>query len=187
LQVGDKVKLTGLLADDSYTKPNETPMKHVDKNNLYIQNINTDKNAKAPYHIGTTPDGKNKRSTWIGWVDKAQISGFDTGGYTGSWGSEGRLAMLHQKELILNPADTENMLAAVSIVRDILNEIDLRAVSAIVGAASLTPSITPAMAQTLEQDVTIHAEFPNVQDRNEIEEAFKTLVNEASQYANRKR
>lgn len=118
---------------------------------------------------------------------KYYYSSFDTGGYTGSWGNEGRLAMLHQKELVLNPADTENMLTAVSIVRDLLKEIDLRAVSAIVGATSLTPGITPAMTQTLEQDVTIHAEFPNVQDRNEIEEAFKTLVNEASQYANRKR
>jgi len=38
---------------------------------------------------------------------------------------------------------------------------------------------------TLQQDVTIHAEFPNVTERNEIAEAFKTLVNEASQFANR--
>ena len=28
---------------------------------------------------------------------------FDTGGYTGRWGSkEGRMAMLHQKEIVLN-------------------------------------------------------------------------------------
>lgn len=38
----------------------------------------------------------------------------------------------------------------------------------------------------LEQEVTIHAEFPSVKDRNEIEEAFNNLVNRASQYANRK-
>ena len=39
---------------------------------------------------------------------------------------------------------------------------------------------------TLEQKVDIHAEFPNATDRYEIEEAFTSLVNRASQYANRK-
>jgi hypothetical protein len=38
----------------------------------------------------------------------------------------------------------------------------------------------------LEQQVHIDAHFPNVQDKNEIEEAFNTLINRASQYANRK-
>jgi hypothetical protein len=40
--------------------------------------------------------------------------------------------------------------------------------------------------ETLEQNVTIHAEFPNATNHNEIEEAFNNLVNRASQYANRK-
>jgi hypothetical protein len=47
-------------------------------------------------------------------------SGFDTGGYTGAWGTDGRLAMLHQKELVLNASDTENMLAAVDILREVV-------------------------------------------------------------------
>ena len=38
----------------------------------------------------------------------------------------------------------------------------------------------------LEQQVHIDASFPNVTDRNEIQEAFNTLINVASQYANRK-
>ena len=49
----------------------------------------------------------------------SSIKEFDTGGYTGSWGPDGRLAMLHQKEIILNAHDTENFLKAVNIVRDI--------------------------------------------------------------------
>jgi hypothetical protein len=40
--------------------------------------------------------------------------------------------------------------------------------------------------EMLEQNVHIEASFPNVQDRNEIEEAFNNLINTASQYANRK-
>ena len=38
----------------------------------------------------------------------------------------------------------------------------------------------------VEQDVTIHAEFPNVTDHNEIEMALSNLVNTAYQYAKRK-
>jgi hypothetical protein len=34
----------------------------------------------------------------------------NTGGYTGAWGPEGRIAMLHEKELVLNPDDTANFL-----------------------------------------------------------------------------
>jgi hypothetical protein len=40
-----------------------------------------------------------------------------TGMYTGEWGSEGKLAILHEKELVLNKEDTANMLAAVGMIR----------------------------------------------------------------------
>ena len=39
-----------------------------------------------------------------------EYSSFDTGGYTGVWGPEGRLAMLHQKELVLNQPIFKNIL-----------------------------------------------------------------------------
>ena len=48
------------------------------------------------------------------------VATFATGGYTGDWlGGDGRFAMLHSKELVLNAEDTKNMLAAVQVVRDI--------------------------------------------------------------------
>ena len=111
---------------------------------------------------------------------------FDTGGYTGSWGPEGRVAMLHQKEIVLNAQDTENFLAAINIVRDIASMIDLQAAAqrstlSMISSASVNPT-----TQTLQQEVTIHAEFPNATQRTEIEAAFDTLLNRASQFANRK-
>ena len=48
---------------------------------------------------------------------------YDTGGYTGTWGSDGKLAMLHQKEIVLNKADTENLLASVDITREIASKL----------------------------------------------------------------
>jgi hypothetical protein len=53
-------------------------------------------------------------------MDKAKgLMGFDTGGYTGEWGPEGKMAMLHEKELVLNAKDTENFLTATSMLREI--------------------------------------------------------------------
>ena len=108
---------------------------------------------------------------------------FDTGGYTGSWGKRGKLAVLHQKELILNEDDTKNMLRAIDILRNIPglnsninvnNSIDYSGLAA-VGAGDL------------QQQVHIDASFPNVQSHNEIELALNNLINSASQYVNRKK
>jgi hypothetical protein len=49
-----------------------------------------------------------------------------------------------------------------------------------------SPMMGEIGSDALEQSVTIEANFPNVSSRTEIEEAFTTLVNRASQYANRK-
>ena len=115
------------------------------------------------------------------------VGSYDTGGYTGEWDSSGRLAMLHQKEIVLNAHDTENFLAAVNIVRDLADIIDLRAAAQYSALQAMTSSaLVSTMAQTLQQDVTIHAEFPNVRERTEIEAAFDNLINRASQFANRK-
>ena len=114
------------------------------------------------------------------WMDQ-----FDTGGYTGNWGPAGKLAMVHEKELILNPEDTENFLAGINALRQIAQVIDLSAFSMGLGQGFNLPSIG-ANGSTLEQDVRIEAIFPSVTSRTEIEEAFTTLINTATQYANRK-
>lgn len=114
------------------------------------------------------------------------LQGYDTGGYTGSWGSSGRLAMLHQKELVLNAEDTINFLDAVNIVREIAQAIDLGAVAQAMQMGNLQAAQAVSTAQTLEQQVSIHAEFPNATNHSEIEEAFRNLTLTASQFANRK-
>lgn len=111
---------------------------------------------------------------------------YDTGGYTGNWGDAGKLAVLHEKELVLNAEDTANVLTAVQLVRAMLNTIDLNAQQASVGFGQLVAStIRDSNNETLQQDVHIVAEFPNVEDHNEIKEAFNNLINQAAQYANR--
>jgi hypothetical protein len=46
--------------------------------------------------------------------------------------------------------------------------------------------VSGMQTQTLDQNVQITAEFPNVTDHNEIEEAFNSLVNRAAQFAKQK-
>ena len=107
-----------------------------------------------------------------------------TGGYTGDWGPQGKLAVLHEKELVLNQKDTENLLSTISFIRELVNKIDGQASYA--SLTSMYASGIGGLEQVLEQTVTIHAEFPNATNHSEIEEAFNNLVNRASQYANRK-
>lgn len=112
------------------------------------------------------------------------IQKYDTGGYTGEWSQDGKLAVLHQKELVLNASDTANMLDIVNIVRDIMQQIDAQALYSR-GRRFDLPRIE-TRAETLKQNVHIEANFPNATSHQEIEQAFDNLINLASQYANKK-
>jgi len=63
---------------------------------------------------------------------------FDTGGYTGEWGPEGKLAILDEKEQVFNANDTANLLEAATILR----KIDMSALSMIASLGKIaSPSI----------------------------------------------
>lgn len=130
-------------------------------------------NGKTYSHFTDIPD-----SVW------KQLVGFRSGGYTGTWNDDGKLAFLHQKELVLNADDTENMLASIQLVRQIAKQLDFN--SQQISTLSSSGFTVSSQDGTLEQNVRIEASFPNATDRYEIQEAFNTLVNVASQYANRK-
>ena len=128
-----------------------------------------------------------------GWMKKEDIdpSTYDTGGYTGNWNSsQGRLAVLHEKELVLKASDTENILSAVNFVRGMdsilnaLNQSTSNRVAGLLSNISDSIGILNKLNQgQLEQNVHIQAEFPNVEKANEIEKAFNNLVNLATQRA----
>ena len=92
---------------------------------------------------------------------------------------------MHEKELVLNKEDTQNILSSVQLVRQLSDWITGRAHSmqtSLIGAAGLTN-----LDNTLLQEVTITANFPNATNREEISAAFNDIINRASQMANRKR
>lgn len=112
------------------------------------------------------------------------MASLDTGGYTGEWGSQGRAAILHEKELVLNKADTENILNAVKIIRDVDTLIN----NASKGYNMIKDNINSAINgitnnSSVNQNITINAEFPDAQDHDEIKVAFENLITMATQRA----
>ena len=71
-------------------------------------------------------------------------------------------------------------------IQDILNTINVQALRTGYGLGSLTVPSAGILGQTVQQVISITAEFPDAVYHNEIEEAFNNLANKASQYANTK-
>ena len=126
---------------------------------------------------------------------RSQLKHYDTGGYTGDWGSDGRLAVLHQKELVLNQEDTKNMLAAVQSIRELAPSMIAEMRTRISGTAAASQflfgsrysgmrSAFDRKATELAQSVQINADFPGVRDAIEIKEALESLVQTSAQRIN---
>lgn len=142
-------------------------------------------NSKGVYPIHLEPYNNNNGA--FGWVKLNQISGYDTGGYTGAWGSEGRLALLHQKELVLNAQDTKNMLNAVEVLRNITANLGSSIMDKLSGiSANNIMAYANGAGNAIEQYVQIDASFPNVRDAKEVENAINNLMNRAYQHVNKR-
>lgn len=141
---------------------------------------------------------RHNGTAWRKTIEKlVSAAGFDTGGYTGEF-DNAKLAFLHEKELVLNQEDTKNILSAVSAMRalgpefiaSIESALDNNALSAkglMASRLGNNTQVAPAN-DTIEQRVTIeHVEFPNVTSSDEIQEAFRSLIDDAAQWANRRK
>lgn len=79
-------------------------------------------------------------------------------------------------EAFLNPLQTK-------LIGNLAEQLQLNAQTMKLNYSA--PGFNREQLYNLQQEVTIHAEFPNATNHNEIEEAFNTLINRASQYVNR--
>lgn len=159
-----------------------------DRNSIYrfyISDLNVTRN----------PSNKDKFIEAENLKRKIGQFAYNTGGYTGDWGSDGRLAILHQKELVLNQEDTKNMLAAVQSIRELAPSMIAEMRARISGAAAASQSLFGSRysgvrsafdrkATELAQSVQINADFPGVRDAIEIKEALESLVQTSAQRIN---
>lgn len=142
-----------------------------------------------------------QRTAQMQWGNKyaglafVRMESYDSGGYTGDWGSDGRIAVLHQKELVLNQEDTKNMLAAVQSIRELAPSMIAEMRARISGTAAASQSLFGSRysgmrsafdrkATELTQSVQINADFPGVRDAIEIKEALESLVQTSAQRIN---
>jgi len=174
-RVGDLVNFdSGIYTADSYGGGSSGAYGRGGKVKITIVQ---DDGRPRPIHIATTSGGA------LGWVSRSQISGYDTGGYTGTWSGGGKIGLLHQKELVLNAQDTENMLNTVAIMRSLAYSLGSNMLARMAGATAAGYSGGGSDGSGFEQNVHIDAQFPNVRDSREIEEALNNLINAASQRA----
>ena len=93
-------------------------------------------------------------------------------------GKNGKLALLHQKELVLNSEDTANMLSAIEVLREMQADLPQY------GNNYIGKVPTSSDDKTIEQRVEITATFPSAKDATEIRSALLQIADTAYQYAN---
>lgn len=115
--------------------------------------------------------------------------GMWTGGLTSAWGPEGKALIVHEKELILNKFQTEDMFYLAELAQAYVNQIEGLGQYQIPDFVSMISQIASSIGsgtqEAVIQEITVQADFPGVNSQIEIENAFKNIVNMASQYANR--
>lgn len=126
--------------------------------------------------------------------DYKNLYGFATGGYTGAWGDSGKLAILHQKELVLNQDDTVNMLKAVETLREITNNqgnvsgiadtilrtsnIQAQALANVgAGLFQQLANMVNTSNTSTTRNMTVNADFSGVRSADAIYQALMELQN----------
>ena len=94
--------------------------------------------------------------------------------------------MLHSKEIVLNASDTENILKAVESVRAMTEAMKGVSLAEAVGSISTIGRSIESQNGTVDQNVSITAEFPNATSADEIREAILGLNNQVLHYAHRR-
>ena len=137
-----------------------------------------------PYDFGV--------SNWDNLFKYYNLSGlqwYASGGYTGAWGKDGKLAVLHEKELVLNKQDTANILQAVSAIRAITGS-NSQLSNAILKSGNVQARMLSQVSSGIlsgfdnintnnstSNSMVINADFSGVNSADEIYQALLELQN----------
>lgn len=186
------VEAAGNVAKDNATKY-DAWRKNVDKTKSSIEDLIK---SLAPLpgmenFLGKAPSSSS--SNKVKQATTAYPIGYDTGGYTGTWDNStnnatGRIAVLHEKEIVLNKYDTSNLLEAVKLQRNLTEKLQNAklSTSSTINKVNETVNNNKIDKSVISQPVTIHAEFPNANNSSEIEAAFQGLFGKASTFIGKK-
>lgn len=145
-----------------------------------LQDEYDEETAKLRDHQITEAEWDSWYKDWSKRMDK-WLNTFDT---SGSYTEVDDIALTEQTGAV-----TPETAILSTEDRDMLNSIlnsGTLMMSQGVGALDAAAAIAQSNETIVQQTVEITAEFPNVSDSDEITEALNNLINDASQYANRK-
>lgn len=181
------VEAAGNVAKSNATKY-DTWRKNVDKTRSSTEELikTLSKLPGMENFLGSASSGsKSGRSS--------RAASFDTGGYTGTWDNStnnatGKMAVLHEKEIVLNKYDTANLLEAVKLQRNLTEKLQNAKISAssTINKVNETVNNNRVDNSTTTQPITIYADFPNANNSSEIEAAFQGLFGKASTFIGKK-
>ena len=98
-----------------------------------------------------------------------------------------KLADIQEKGMYMIDNTAKELMDSLSFIDDVMRIIELNAGMQSIGLGTLSTSNSAmGVEPAIQQEITIHAEFPDATDHNEIEAAFDSLFVRASQFANRK-
>ena len=181
------VEAAGNVAKSNATKY-DTWRKNVDKTRSSTEELikTLSKLPGMENFLGSASSGsKSGRSS--------RAASFDTGGYTGTWDNStnnatGKMAILHEKEIVLNKYDTANLLEAVKLQRNLTEKLQNAKISAssTINKINETVNNNRVDNSSITQPITIYADFPNANHSSEIEAAFQGLFGKASTFIGKK-
>lgn len=164
---GRKQKLTAKFNANTASQIQSYINAHADNGDLYNYWVSTLKKNASAYHYDKFYHGGLANYTGPAWVDGTPSN----------------------PEMVLNPQDTENMLNAVAILRNIVNSLDTSvwntASKMLSSLGSTRTQSVSASTDTIEQIVHITATFEGQTEAAQIQTALDNLVNIASQRAYR--
>ena len=178
------VEAAGNVAKDNATKY-DTWRKNIDKTKSSTEDL-----IKV---LSRLPGMENFLGSASG--GRSRAASFDTGGYTGTWenstnNSTGKMAILHEKEIVLNKYDTANLLEAVKLQRNLTEKLQNAKISASSTINKVNETINnnriDNSSSNITQPINIYADFPNANRTSEIEAAFQGLFGKASTFIGKK-
>lgn len=182
------VEAAGNVAKDNATKY-DTWRKNVDKTRSSTEELikTLSKLPGMENFLGSSSSSRSRSGRSSG------AASFDTGGYTGTWDNStnnatGKMAVLHEKEIVLNKYDTANLLEAVKLQRNLTEKLQNAKISAssTINKINETVNNNRVDNSTTTQPITIYADFPNANNSSEIEAAFQGLFGKASTFIGKK-
>lgn len=160
-------------------KPNSSNKKVYTTDEFKALDKSTKKDALKDPNAYISYNGKEMSLKDVASLSQKELEdkyGFATGGYTGEFGAQGKLAFLHEKEIVLNKEDTKNLLKAIDLNRNFANFFN---------PVNFKNMVNPIQQSTSQVFKIESLSFPNVTNSNQIQDAIKNLPKIATMRINK--